>query len=826
MNKASQSAVEYLATYGWMVLILVVALAILFSFGFFGSGVTPPQTISGFSGLKVTAAAANSTLFEFLVSNSLGITVNTTNISVSLNGNKYINFLCTALSLAPGQSSVCIVPGSFTNSFSNFLVYINYTAASYGEITALSSGQVSLTPTSVSLTYSFTPTFMNITLLSPSVTPNNFQQMISFNPQLFSSFESQNLGNIRFFNRTKELYSWCESGCSVFANNSVFWVNLSGSLPANKPVNITLVFEKPTTYDGVYAGEAPQLSPIYGEYDNGAKVFNFYDNFIGTTLKSSLWTSSGAVTVNNGLSISNSTTDSYINSTHKYSIASNALEVFWNAVLTSNNSIIFGLTNASGIPKINAVFWRSGAKTQNATTITSPANAVYYQRLSITNNAKISTSNHWVVLINMTINASNKAHINNTAQYSFQNVEFLVGIGGNTIPSWLENYSFSKGWAMYFINISKLSASATNSSIYIAYASNITNFFSINQGVVGENPVLSMAPGSSTNYGKYDSGAKVFSIYFNGSVYNACSSCFSLGTGSTLTTSTVNYGGKTIKVLNDTAENLNASFVYNKGIPAGAYIAVSDTEDTSISSMILAAVGLLNSSSASSIIRGSKGFGIGGGEGAALVVNLGVESSYLTVGGGSLASNTWYYTRLYLNGTSATNYFKILFSNSTVGANYSNFNSESALNVLTLPSFTFYYGLVTGLSGSASSKLYTNWVMVYPAYPNGVNPMVKQGSLSGGTVSTIVSGLDFSGKYIFGEYSSGAKVNVSVASSGAKTTANLDSTALDVYTGPNYIELENNINGFTNKTLSVYWVRIRSLPVGNVMPSVTFGPIS
>jgi len=55
-------------------------------------------------------------------------------------------------------------------------------------------------------------------------------------------------------------------------------------------------------FDGVYWGEAPQLSPTYAEYDNGVSVFPFYDNFAGTTL-SSKWTVSGITyTVNNGFS--------------------------------------------------------------------------------------------------------------------------------------------------------------------------------------------------------------------------------------------------------------------------------------------------------------------------------------------------------------------------------------------------------------------------------------------------------------------------------------------------------------------------------------------
>lgn len=54
-------------------------------------------------------------------------------------------------------------------------------------------------------------------------------------------------------------------------------------------------------------GEAPELSPNYAEYDDGADVFTFYNNFNGTTL-SSLWndtygTSNGNIKINNGITI-------------------------------------------------------------------------------------------------------------------------------------------------------------------------------------------------------------------------------------------------------------------------------------------------------------------------------------------------------------------------------------------------------------------------------------------------------------------------------------------------------------------------------------------
>ena len=50
-----------------------------------------------------------------------------------------------------------------------------------------------------------------------------------------------------------------------------------------------------------YTGIAPYLTSTYGQYDNGENVFNFYDNFAGTTLKSVWVVPSGSnYQVNNG----------------------------------------------------------------------------------------------------------------------------------------------------------------------------------------------------------------------------------------------------------------------------------------------------------------------------------------------------------------------------------------------------------------------------------------------------------------------------------------------------------------------------------------------
>ncbi|MHB1764764.1 MAG: beta strand repeat-containing protein [Gammaproteobacteria bacterium] len=138
-------------------------------------------------------------------------------------------------------------------------------------------------------------------------TGDNFQQEITFNPSSYSSYERSDLGNIRFYNGTQVLDSWCESGCTSSSTSAIFWVKLPNGIAANSAVVINMTFF-PTSveYDGVTAGEYPTATGTYGQYDNGYNVFTQYDNFAGTTLNSS-WgstiSSGSSITVSNGLTL-------------------------------------------------------------------------------------------------------------------------------------------------------------------------------------------------------------------------------------------------------------------------------------------------------------------------------------------------------------------------------------------------------------------------------------------------------------------------------------------------------------------------------------------
>jgi len=124
------------------------------------------------------------------------------------------------------------------------------------------------------------------------VTPTNFQQLIQTTLQYPSG--------VRFWSPTDGwLYGWLESLSST--NQANIWVKIPSSIPAGGVYQIYMVEDSSLNFDGVYWGEAPQLSSSYAQYDNGANVFNFYDNFKGTTLSSS-WTvaNSPNYEVNNG----------------------------------------------------------------------------------------------------------------------------------------------------------------------------------------------------------------------------------------------------------------------------------------------------------------------------------------------------------------------------------------------------------------------------------------------------------------------------------------------------------------------------------------------
>ena len=122
-----------------------------------------------------------------------------------------------------------------------------------------------------------------INLYSSSGIRGRYQLNVTFDPSLYKNYLSPDLGNIRFmFSNGTMLHAWLESysGASPLSSQSaLIWVNLPDGVPRGNTV-IYMVFEPNQTFDGYWMGEAPQLSPRYGEYDNGMYVFDYYTDFI------------------------------------------------------------------------------------------------------------------------------------------------------------------------------------------------------------------------------------------------------------------------------------------------------------------------------------------------------------------------------------------------------------------------------------------------------------------------------------------------------------------------------------------------------------------
>jgi len=142
-------------------------------------------------------------------------------------------------------------------------------------------------------------------------TPKPFQQLVQLNLSQYPQLQgiASDLSNV-YFSSDKEgqnkLYSWRETPASL-TSDMTWWVLLPNGIPAGGTITIYLQVSSSTALDGVYTGEAPELSSTYGQYDNGANVFTNYYNFAGTSLPSgwsSSATSSASVSVNNGITVS------------------------------------------------------------------------------------------------------------------------------------------------------------------------------------------------------------------------------------------------------------------------------------------------------------------------------------------------------------------------------------------------------------------------------------------------------------------------------------------------------------------------------------------
>ena len=152
--------------------------------------------------------------------------------------------------------------------------------------------------------------YSQITLSSSwsSVNNGNVQQMVNLTTSSFSPYIVYNKGFANFeyfYGNGTVIPAWIESNSS---GKLITWIKIKNTTVTNNvylgfaSVSTNLLSNSGTT--GI--GEAPQISPTYAQYDDGANVFNFYNNFAGTSTPTGLTDttgSGGTITYDNGLTI-------------------------------------------------------------------------------------------------------------------------------------------------------------------------------------------------------------------------------------------------------------------------------------------------------------------------------------------------------------------------------------------------------------------------------------------------------------------------------------------------------------------------------------------
>ena len=269
----SQSALEYMMTYGWAILVIVIVAAVLYSLGIFSPSSSLSTTITGFSNLgTVNAVCLGGTSFTISMGDSTGYPINVTEINLTSSSGK--TTYSPNILIQPNSIQTVTVPSSsLCTSGARYSVSAVISYLEPGQIFPgpyTSTGTVAGTANSPpsSATY-YEP--LNITNTQNQGTPSPFQQMINVTSTSpgWGDISSSPFGqNVEFFSSTGQILdSWLENYTSTHA---IWWVKLTSSIPAGSKQTIYMGFAPTSTnlFNTVNDGEASQLSTSYGDYND------------------------------------------------------------------------------------------------------------------------------------------------------------------------------------------------------------------------------------------------------------------------------------------------------------------------------------------------------------------------------------------------------------------------------------------------------------------------------------------------------------------------------------------------------------------------------
>lgn len=139
--------------------------------------------------------------------------------------------------------------------------------------------------------------FVPITITNSQATLTGvYQQQISIDSSSFSSLINADWSNVEFqYPNGTSIPAWVEFGNNNTSVDTRVWLRLN-SISGHSSQQINMAFLPAS--DSILSsqgptGEAPWLSPTFGEFDNGRMVFDLYANFQGSSLPSG-WSLQGS----------------------------------------------------------------------------------------------------------------------------------------------------------------------------------------------------------------------------------------------------------------------------------------------------------------------------------------------------------------------------------------------------------------------------------------------------------------------------------------------------------------------------------------------------
>ena len=319
----AQSAMEYLMTYGWAILIIAVVLALLSAIGVFGGGgggpnaciaapgfscTNPSYTSNGVSVTLVQDSGENYyNVWAFVVSSSEGTNPagfpknfsesNTNNMvplgTLTTGQSSSFNFPYSKAGAIPNANipigtsftgyvwigycttSVCPTPTNFAkvatinakeSGSSGFASGTSSTTTACSTTTSTTTvPSISYVPITLSNNQPVTYVPITITNAEGSPTASGFQQMVGITTDYSSGGEDTNLQNVEFSTVPEDtgtvLQAWCESGCTSSAD-AVWWVNLAGEIiPADGSNTVYMNFMPTSVMSAsVPSGDRPRRS--------------------------------------------------------------------------------------------------------------------------------------------------------------------------------------------------------------------------------------------------------------------------------------------------------------------------------------------------------------------------------------------------------------------------------------------------------------------------------------------------------------------------------------------------------------------------------------